>query len=171
MNQNVEQLLSAVKAKAGNERADILSDAEANKRKIIAEADAEIEKMQSEADRQMEKEIRVESDRILGSARAERRNRLLRVKREIVDDAFSRAREKLTELCKSKEYPKISKALVREAVDAVGGDGKVETGKSLGTIIVSTKNGHRRVDNSLMTRLTRVETTGIDRVARRIFGQ
>lgn len=170
MNQNVEQLLSVVKAKAENERSNILSDAEAGRRKIIAETDAEIEKMKSEAGRQTEKEIRVESDRILGSVRAERRNRLLRVKREIIDDAFKRARDKLTELIESDEYPKISKALVREAVDAVGGDGRVEAGRGQGAIIVSTKNGRRRVDNGLMTRLARVETISIDHVAHRIFG-
>ena len=141
MNRNVEKLLSAVKAKADNERANILSDAEARKRKIIAETDAVIEKMKSEADRQTEKEIRGESDRILGSVRSERRNRLLLVKREIVDDAFTRTRTKLSELCKSKEYPTNAQALVRQAGDALGGCGEEQPGTQPGPVVLSTTNG------------------------------
>lgn len=194
MAENVDALLSAMRAEAETEREAILSEARAKAHDIAQRADTEIEKLKAEALQRLDIQMRQESDRVLGKARMYKRGKLLSAKRELIKEAFDRAGDELARLCKTSEYRNVVERLIREAVGALGSEVEIEVaaqdtdmcdelaaemginraaraaGDGPGTVAATTVHGRRRVDNSLPTRLAKAESVAVQEVARLLFG-
>ncbi len=191
---NAGGLFTAIEGTAEQERAAILSEAEAKAREIHARGEAEAEKRKAEALRLLEKQLLGEEQRMLGEARMQARNERLLVKRRCIAEAFRRAREEVLRLCGSDAYPAALELLVEEAAAAAGEADALEVRAAdadacraklaamgircpvrvidaqPGTVVALSRGGRTRVDDSLLSRLARAESREESAVARLLFG-
>jgi vacuolar-type H+-ATPase subunit E/Vma4 len=164
------KLIDAIEARAGEERAKIRAEAEARAKEIQAGADAEIQRMKAEAGRGLEKELAAEAQRLLGKARIQTRGEQLQMKRRILAEAFQRARKEIETLSRSKDCPAALEVLAAEAKAAVGEPCAVEIRREEGTVKAISRDGRRRADNSLLSRLGKAASLHESEVARILFG-
>lgn len=168
-------LLDDIQAQAEAERGRILAEGRAQASAVRERALAGIRGLEGEARRQLERRLGVDQDRILGESRLEARTGLLAVRREWIQRAFAQAERLLAERCSSPGYGALLAALLREAAEALGGEGELRVagpdlalarelvgrlgwpqavraeGDQPGTAVAVAQD--RRVDNSLATRL------------------
>jgi vacuolar-type H+-ATPase subunit E/Vma4 len=167
---NSDGLFSAIGRQAEQERAAVMAEAEARAREISARADAEAEREKAEAFRRLEREMIGEGQRLLGEARMEARNERLEMKRRLITRAFEAARTELGRLAATPGYRDGLAALAAQAAEAAGEGGSVQTVEAEGSVVAVSKDGRRRVDNGLLSRLARAETRVESEVARILFG-
>jgi vacuolar-type H+-ATPase subunit E/Vma4 len=185
-------LFTAIEKTAEGERTAILSAAEARAREIGTRGLEEGERRKAEALRRLEKQLAGEEQRILGEARMEARNERLAAKRRCIAAAFRGAREEILHRSASGEYPAALDRLVKEAAAAAGEPEMLEVREAdaaacraklaargvavrgvvgdPGTTVALARNGKVRVDNSLLARLARAESSEESAVARLLFG-
>lgn len=120
--------------------------------------------------RRLDRGMRAEADRILGEARLEARGRRLAMKRRLIAEAFSGAREELRRLAASAEAVAVADALAAEALAAVGAGGTLEAAAAA-ALSARSGDGRTRVDNGLLSRLERAESREEAEVARILFGE
>ncbi len=186
-------LLDEIRAQAEAERDRLLAEGRARGEAIRAEGRAGIRSLEAEAQRRLERRLAVDQDRILGESRLEERTSLLTVRREWIDRAFQVAGRRLAERCASPAYERLLEALLREAAQAIGGEGELRVaeadlglaralvgrlglphsvraeGGAPGTAIAVSRD--RRVDNSLGTRLLEASRALEREVARLLFAE
>ena len=190
-----DALLKAVHRQAEAEKAEILSQGRAEAQEICARAEAEIKKLEAEALRQADRELVAGKDRLLGQARMDKRNSLHCAKGKVLRDVFQQAGRDILTLRDGDGYRGILLALIGEAVGALGPGACVVVAKSdkgfcegiaeelggdctikasaddPGTVIATSADGRRRTDNSLYSRLARVEALSKHDVAAVLFGR
>jgi len=187
-------LLAAIEEQARAERESVLAEARAAARAIAERAEREAERRRAEALRRLDRELRGEAERALGEARMETRAARLRLKRELLTEAYRQARERLSRRAGADPdcYASAFEALLTEAVgsgsadfvevragDAMtcaaslaraGLDSRArEAGQEPLTLVVGSRDGANRADNSLWSRLARMEGREAE-VARILFG-
>jgi len=177
-NQNLEVLLSGIRKEAREERERVLSEARAEASRILEEADAKAARSLVEAKRRGERRLLLDQERVRGKARLEESAARLRAARTAIAKAFEIAGDRMRLRCATGEYPSAVKALVRQALESAPGrveigmdqpdleigraalkeagrEGNVHPeGGGPGTVIVTSLDGARRVDNSLSVRLS-----------------
>jgi len=184
-------LLDDIRTQAEAEREAILAEGRAQAAAVRERARAEIHGLEEEARRQLERRLGVDRDRLLGESRLEARSGLLAVRREWIRQAFKLAEQRLAERCSSPDYEALLAALLREAAEALGGEGELRVaaqdltlarelagrlglprevraeGDRPGTAVAVARD--RRVDNSLATRLQEAARSMEREVARLLF--
>ena len=184
-------LLDDIQAQAEAERERILAEGRAQAVAVRDRALAGIHGLEEEARRQLQRRLGVDQDRILGESRLEARTALLTVRREWIQRAFQLAERRLAERCSSPGYEALLAALLREAAEALGGEGELRVagpdlalaralasrlgvpqavraeGDQPGTVLAVARD--RRVDNSLATRLQEAARSMEREVARLLF--
>jgi len=176
MQDDVEQLLAAIKCMADAEKAEVRAEAEQEIARITERTEVQIRQFREEALARLEEQLRMESECIVGRAELEMRDRLILEKNEAIREVFEFATEQIAAFDNSETYKMIFKRLVREAVDRINCEGVrlrisktdqpvweslkgefsvpvVLNGGPKGTIIVETDDGSQSVDNSIETRL------------------
>jgi len=176
MQDDVGQLLAAIKEMAEAEKAEIRAKAEQEIAKINELTEAQVKQFRDEALAELEDQLRIESECIVGKAELEMRDRLIHEKNEALREVFELAAEQIAAIDNAKTYKIIFKRLVREAIDRIGcGDVRLRisrtdqsiweslksefsvpvvlNGSPKGTVIVETNDGSQSVDNSIGTRL------------------
>jgi len=176
MQDDIEQLLAAIKDMADAEKAEVRAGAEQEIAKITERTEVQIGQFREEALAKLEEQLRMESECIVGRAELEMRDRLIYEKNEAIREVFESAAEQIAALDNPETYKTIFKRLVREAIDRINckdvrlrisrtdqsiweslkGEFLVPVvlnGGPKGTIIVETDDGSRSVDNSIETRL------------------
>jgi vacuolar-type H+-ATPase subunit E/Vma4 len=179
---NYDKLLQSVSKQATLDREKVLAEAKETVRQIEAQTQAEIGQIRNEIEAEAQREIRLEKDRLLGQsqmafrlARQSSRVRLLR-------QAFAQAKKDVAALPQSPQYPAILGALIAEALAITGPDSLIKVAASeeklcrawigqqklscqmqaiqaeSGTVLAFAAQGDRQADNSLATRLARVES-------------
>jgi vacuolar-type H+-ATPase subunit E/Vma4 len=164
-----DALLGAIEARAEEERARLIADAEESARGILAEADAECQRLTREAMEELDRELVSEQQRLLGAARMNARARGLERRRALVSEAFRQAAEEIDRRARGPEGPAAAAALAQEARAAVGEPCSVQTAAD-GSIRAVSADGRRSVENSLRGRLERARSVAEHEVARRLFG-
>ncbi|KXB08516.1 hypothetical protein AKJ55_00835 [candidate division MSBL1 archaeon SCGC-AAA382M17] len=117
----LQKMIRQIKEKAEKERKSILEKAEAEADKKISRAE---EKAENEKEKIMEKgrsEAEKEKQRILASARSKKRQEKLKAREEIIQETFEKAKDELSKLRKSDDYPEILKDLIIEGGKSIGG--------------------------------------------------
>jgi len=190
-----EALFTAVRHQAEAEKQEIFAKARQEADRVQAQADAEIARLKAEAVSRTNKELLLETDRLLGRARMDKGLSLLRAKRELLQEVFDQARREIQALPHGDVYQGILQTLIAEAIAVAGDDAEVtiaESEKDLcmtvvaklgsacslkpsdhrpGTVIAISTDGHRRVDNSLHTRLRKAEMLRRHEIAALLFGR
>ena len=192
-NDNYDKLLQAVSQQAALDREKVLSEAQEKVRQIEAQTQAEIEQIQGRIEAESQREIRLEKDRALGRSRMAFRLARQSVRVRLLKQAFDQARAEMDRLPQSPQYGDILGALIAEALTTVGPESLIKVAAcdeklcrawigrhklsctiqtiqaEPGTVLAFAANGDRQVDNSLSTRLSRVESLCQQDVAAVLF--
>jgi len=163
-------LLGAIDARAAEERARLLAEAETRVGEILAAADAECERLKAAALAGLERELAVEQLRLLGEARMHARTEGLARRRAVLEEAFWRAEERIKRLKAGPGARAALDALAEEARAAVGEPCDVQVSAADWKVAATSADGRRRVENGLDGRLLRARTAAEHGVARRLFG-
>jgi V/A-type H+-transporting ATPase subunit E len=170
--EDVERAVSEAKAKAENIRQNAKERAEAERSRILEQANRETDRVRSQA---------------VAVAQLKARTMQLEQREKLLDSVFSTARQKLTAMQRDSDYEQVAERLLREALtqlsastvkvradrttqelfttsmlEKLSKDLKVsiqlEEPLEQGTgVIVETIDGHRQYDNTLETRLKRMQ--------------
>lgn len=179
---NYDKLLQAVSQQAALDREKVLAEAKESVRQIEAQTRVEIEQIQSNIQAEAQREIRLEKDRLLGRSQMAFRLTRQSARVRLLKQAFAQAKKAVAALPKSPQYRDILGALMTEALAITGPDSRITVSVSEeklcrawlgqqklscqiqaidaepGTVLAVSAQGDRRVDNSLVTRLARVES-------------
>ena len=163
-------LMDAIDARASEERARILAEAEARVTEIGAAAEAECARLRAGAFAALERELELAQVRLLGEARLAARTDGLARRRALVAEAFRRAGGRIQALQAGPGAPAALARLAEEARAAAGDPCVVHASETDWTITAESADGRRRVDNSPAARLARARDTREHEVARLLFG-
>ena len=189
LDENVQALKAAVFTDAQEEASKILADAEAKaeaaRRQVKEQTQAECNEMLGRASREAEQLC----DQAIAAAKLEAQTAELEQREQLLDSVFDAARQRLPEIQERDNYDEIVRQLLLEAVEHLGAETvlvqadkrtrKVLTDQALASIskemdrqikydgalnqgaglIVRTEDGHRLYDNTLDTRLSRLQSS------------
>lgn len=183
---DADQVLANARSKADEIRQAAQEQAEEEGAKILDQASAEAERIRGQ---------------IVATNQLKARTTLLAQREKLLEDVFDTAKQRLPNVLRSSDYEKIAKRLLKEALQQLGGEAAIvradaETLKSLPTnvletisketgmkiqlgdplenvlgIIVETEDKHRQYDNTLGTRLKRMQDTLRSSVYRILMGE
>ncbi len=169
---DAEKVVAEAKTKAGEIRSQAQERAAAERSRILQQAAAEAERARSQ---------------VIATTQLKARTQQLEQREKLLNEVFEAARRQLAAIQKSSDYEKTAVQLLREALAQLGaGDARVmadertrkfytpavlekisadlkveiQLGEPLkqGTgVIVETEDGHRQYDNTLETRLKRMQ--------------
>ena len=191
--QEQDKLLRAIREQAALDREAILADARLRVDEIETRTGEETAQIHARIEAEARQSLLEERDRLAGESQAATRLDRQTSRTQFLGQAFDEARQALKTLVKSSEYPEIIGALIAETLDTLGPDAQVSVAASdvtlcrtwlgqrglqcslkgieadRGTVQAITPDGTRQVDNSLMARLSRVESLCGHEVAAILF--
>ena len=183
---DAEQILAEAKTKAEEIRQRAQEQADAERAKVLEQASVEAERVRSQ---------------MIATNQLKARTLLLEQREKLLEEVFDTAEERLSSVLHGSDYEKTAQRLLREAVLQLGsGTAKVrvdeETMKALSTVMIEnisketqmqiqlgdalakglgviaeTEDGHRQYDNTLGTRLKRMQDTLRASVYRILMGE
>jgi vacuolar-type H+-ATPase subunit E/Vma4 len=178
MQDDVRQLLAAIKEKVDAEKAEIRAQAEQEIAKISERTEAQIEQYRNNELVRLEDQLRMESECIVGRAELEIRDRLIHEKNEALREVFELASRQIIAQDDAEKNQEIFKQLVLEAIGRINCEdlrlrisridlSLWETLKGVfpasipvvlcddpkGTVIAETHDCSQSIDNSIATRL------------------
>jgi vacuolar-type H+-ATPase subunit E/Vma4 len=189
----VQALLDEIRAQSEAERERVLEEGRVRVSEIRARSREQLQRLEAEAERQLARRLSIDEDRLRGEARLAARTRVLAARRQWLDRAFQEARSRLAARCASAEYAELLLRLAREAAAVVGGQGVLEvadedleparmaarelgldlevqgTARPKGTLVAGSRDGLRRADNGVWTRLEQVAESREPEIARLLF--
>lgn len=183
---DAEQILEEAKEKVKGIRQRAQEQAEAERAKVLEQASVESERVRSQ---------------VVATSQLKARTRLLEQREKLLEEVFDTAKQRLSSVLRGSDYEKTAQRLLKEALLQLGGSTAIaradeETLKSLTTslledisketqmqiklgdplekgmgVIAETEDGHRQYDNTLETRLKRMQDTLRTSVNRILMGE
>ena len=183
---DAEQILAEAKKKAEGIRQRAQEQAEAERAKILEQASVESERVRGQ---------------VVATSQLKARTRLLEQREKLLEEVFDTAKQQLSSVLRGSDYEKTAQRLLKEALLQLGGSTAIvradeETLKSLTEsvledlsketqmqiklgdplekgmgVIAETEDGHRQYDNTLETRLKRMQDTLRTSVNRILMGE
>jgi vacuolar-type H+-ATPase subunit E/Vma4 len=178
MQDDVRQLLAAIRETADAEIADVRAQAEREISGINERAEAQVKQLRETAMAQLEQQLRTQSECIVGRAELEIRDRLIREKNEALEEVFELAGKRLASPEGNGAGKDVLKRLIQEAMGKIAGEdvrlriskddlalweslkadfptlgSAIPCDEPKGTVIVETCDGTQSIDNSIQTRL------------------
>lgn len=173
---NQEELLKAFEEDARKEREKLLQEAEEEARRIIEEAQQELERLKEEDLIRWKALLATEKARALTEAKAYGMALLLEARHSILQEVFQRVEK---ELEKREGYPNVLRRLISEVLEDEKGEViafvsgedlpllqgmnlpsgvEIRAGEVRLGVVVTTRDGRRRVVNTLKSRLEKAKT-------------
>jgi len=186
---NIQTLENAIMEEAREETRTILADAQAQVQSIHQQAQAETDAERDAILRRAQEEARVLREHTVAAAQLEAQALKLKRREELLKRAFADARQQLACVSQWPDYEQIVRRLIGEAAaklyadetliqadestrrvlsDQMLADLEQELGTRMHTgeplahstgVVLETLDGHRRLDNTLETRLDRMQET------------
>lgn len=183
---DADQIVEQAKTKAEGIRQRAREQAEAERAKILEGASVEAERVRGQ---------------VVATNQLKARTMLLEQREKLLEEVFDTAKQRLSSVLRGSDYEKIAQRLLREALLQLGASTAMvhadeETLKSLTTsvlediskemqmqiklgdplekglgVIAETEDGHRQYDNTLETRLKRMQDTLRTSVNRILMGE
>ncbi|UCC98716.1 MAG: V-type ATP synthase subunit E [Phycisphaerales bacterium] len=178
MQDDIRQLLAAIRETADAEMADVRAQAEQEIAKISERTETQVRQLRETALAQLEEQLSAESERIVGRAELDIRDRLVLEKNKALEEVFELARKELASLDDSGTNQEVLRRLIQEAMGKINSEDvrlrisrdDLALWESLkadfptlesatpcdgprGTVIVETCDGTQSIDNSIETRL------------------
>ena len=181
-----EQILDQARTKIEGIRRRAKEQAEAERDKILEQASVEAERMRSQA---------------VATSQLKARTMVLEQREKLLEEVFETAKQRLSSVLRGSDYEKTAQRLLEEAIHQLSAESAVvradeETMKALSTsviekiskemqikiklgdplekglgVIAETEDGHRQYDNTLETRLKRMQDTLRSSVYRILMGE
>ena len=181
-----EQILDQAKTKIEGIKQRAKQQAEAERDKILEQASVEAERMRSQA---------------VATSQLKARTMVLEQREKLLEEVFETAKQRLSTVLRGSDYEKTAQRLLEEAIYQLSAESAVvradkETMKALSTsviekisketqikiklgdplekglgVIAETEDGHRQYDNTLETRLKRMQDTLRSSVYRILMGE
>ena len=129
MQDDVRQLLTAIKETAEAEKAEIRASAGREIVKISESTEARIKQFNDDALSRLDVQLHLESETIVGKAQLEIRDRLIEVQNEILSEVFELAGRQIAALADTEKYKEIFKRLITEAIDRINPSTLLRTGR------------------------------------------
>lgn len=165
----LEEMLSTIRANTQEQSAKIITEAKLEAEKISSEAKQRSESIVAQGQLHAEKEVQEEKLRSVASARLEAKRRLLEARDEVLRSYEEQAMLYLDEFTKSKDYADFLLRAIKDGVSKIGSGSVVQVNskdKSLlesnadfelspetldckGGALITSKDGKRRVDNTI----------------------
>ncbi len=169
----LDDMLTSIQSQTESQASQIISDARAQTDSIIAEAKKRAESIISQSAQQSQKDVEEERMRVLASARLESNRRLLEARDEVLKGYEDQASKYLAEFASSPDYKDFFVRMTTDAVSKIGDDAVVQVNArdkqllkdpklkqlkvqvspdpldSVGGVVVYSKDGKRRVDNTI----------------------
>ncbi len=192
-------LIVEIGKEAEAQKAQILAEARERARALLEAADAKIAAATADAERSMEKRARIDADRLLGDVQLAAAAERLRARKDAYQKVVAAAGERIKELARDAGAASGARdalrALLAEALAKAPGEARVRVASSNreaceqalkalgriceietedaepGTVIVTSKDGRRTVDNSLGVRLERASQSKEAQIAALLFGE
>ena len=185
--EKAEAEASRIKEEAREEARIILDDAKAKAQAIYQQVEAEVGAEGETILQRVRKETERERSQVVATAQIEAQKLKLERREQAIRRVFAKVRERLTSAPQWPEYEEIARSLVRDAMEHLETDNAVvradeqtkqvltkevlaDLASKLGVylrageplergtgVVVETPDGHRRYDNTLETRLARME--------------
>ena len=186
---NIQTLENAIMEEAREETRTILADAQAQVQSIHQQAQAETDAERDAILRRAQEEARVLREHTVAAAQLEAQALKLKRREELLKRAFADAHQQLASVSQWPDYEQIVRRLIGEAAaklyadetliqadestrrvlsDQMLADLEQELGTRMHTgeplahstgVVLETLDGHRRLDNTLETRLDRMQET------------
>jgi V/A-type H+-transporting ATPase subunit E len=183
---DADQVLADARMKADEIRQRAQEQAEAERAKILEQASVEAERIRGQ---------------VVATNQLKARTMLLEQREKLLEEVFNTAKQRLPSVLRGSDYEKTAQRLLREAIQQLGGSAAMvradaETLKSLTTgmledlsketgmqiqlrdplekgfgVVAETEDGHRQYDNTLETRLRRMQDTLRSSVYRILMGE
>lgn len=181
-----EQILSEAQAKVEQIRQRAREEAEAERTKILEKASVEADRVRGQ---------------VVATNQLKARTMLLEQREKLLDEVFDTAKQRLPSVLRGSDYEQTAQSLFREAISQLGSSNAMlradaETLKTLTTdvlekvsketemqiqvgdplekglgVVVETQDGRRQYDNTLETRLKRMQDTLRTPVYRILMGE
>lgn len=167
----LEEILSKIRTETEAEYSKTIADANAEADKIILEAKKNSDSLLKERKNQSEKELQDEKLRSIASARLESKRKELEAREEILKRYENEALHYLQEFAQSADYKDFLLRMVKDGVSKIGSGSIVSVNAAdkkilansksvdfqispepigcMGGAIISSKDGKKRVDNTL----------------------
>ncbi len=161
-------MIGTIRADTENQHAKIITDARNEAERILSEAQQRAESIIARGRQQSQREAEDEKTRLIASARLEGNRRLLEARNDILKSYEEKALAQLGDFARSPEYKEFLIRMVNDGVSKIGSDAIVKVNvkdkqllknaavqispsdlDSLGGAIISSKDGKRRVDNTI----------------------
>jgi V/A-type H+-transporting ATPase subunit E len=187
------ELLEAIEARGKVEREKILSRSEKTVRRSIEEAETKAEEIAQTILQQADPGLEVTKTRIQGESELRKKRSLAQAKNRVVQEAFDKARQALSELREREDYESILRKLSMEIlkkddvvvtvderdvplIKTILASGRlnaeVKTGKAcLGGLVVESKNGSVSIHNTIESRLEKLQESLVQEVNGILFGE
>lgn len=183
---DAEQILAEAKTKAEGIKQRAQEEAEAERARILEQASVEAERVRSQ---------------VVATSQLKTRTMLLEQREKLLEEVFDTAEQRLSSVLRGSDYRQTAQRLFKEALLQLGSDTAMvradeETLKTLSTsvienvsketqmqiklgdplekglgVIAETEDGHRQYDNTLETRLKRMQDTLRSSVYRILMGE
>ncbi|MGB7876938.1 MAG: V-type ATP synthase subunit E family protein [Anaerolineales bacterium] len=183
---DAEQILAEAKTKAEGFKQRAQEEAEAERARILEQASVEAERVRSQ---------------VVATSQLKTRTMLLEQREKLLEEVFDTAEQRLSSVLRGSDYRQTAQRLFKEALLQLGSDTAMvradeETLKTLSTsvienvsketqmqiklgdplekglgVIAETEDGHRQYDNTLETRLKRMQDTLRSSVYRILMGE
>jgi len=199
--ENIKVLSRAVMSDAREEAEQTLNEAKAKAEGIRQEAREEAEAARSRVLERARKEAEQAHSQAIAVAQLKARTMELEQREKLLENVFSEARQKLNTVQSDSDYEQVAERLLRESLNQLNSDEarvqadkatqkifttsmlekvskdlnvKIQLGDALeqGTgVVVETMDGHRQFDNTLETRLKRMQEALRTPVYRILMGE
>jgi len=186
---NIPTLESAIMEEAREEARQILADAQAQVQDIRQQAQAQADAERDTILQRAQEETKALREHTVAAAQLEAQALKLKRREELLKRTFADARQRLASVPQWPDYEQIVRRLVREAVEHLSADEALvraaagarqvlddktlaDLGRESGVhlrageplahstgVVLETLDGHRRLDNTLETRLDRMQET------------
>lgn len=118
----LEDIFKALESQAEEDCQALLAHSRAQAERIIDEAEAEAERIVEERVRQVQRELNIQRNQRLNSARLDGKKKASAEREKLVQEAFSEAEERLSVIRDRPDYDKVFERLLAEAAEGVKGE-------------------------------------------------
>ncbi len=122
---SIEDILQALDDQCREECQEIFQKAQSEVEEILAKARLEAEEIRQSKMDKVKMEVENERASLFYSARLKGKNIIIAAKEEILTETLRRAQEEIERRRSHEDYPEIFSALLKEALDKIGGEGLV----------------------------------------------
>ena len=190
-----EDLIKSIESAAEEKKQEVLRNADREVEAILREAETESSAIHAQYLEKAKRDLILENNRQKFLAKQEVKKRISAVRQKLIDDAFSRSKEKISGIRSDPSYPALYERLTREVISALAGeeiilhidpaDSKIcsdvlkKTGivcdnmqdiTTIGGLSGTSADGRIRAYNTLESRMERIRDTSTLEIINLILG-